>query len=145
MPKALIERMYVYIPRPAPARSTRVIPTWSFRDYSNCQIQDSFEDANDTNTRETSPAPNMERTRSLTKQPSVTSIPQDIETEPTPPLPSLPTSPEKETNGDSKDEIEEDHTQSQKSPLLTAHRPSISSVNHADLDTVSLDEGPGNC
>ncbi|KAG9234890.1 rab-GTPase-TBC domain-containing protein [Amylocarpus encephaloides] len=77
------------------------------------------------------------RTRSLTKprSPSVKSAQRDSSTEP-PPVPNIPHAPVAEANGDAvhadKDKKDTTHP---KSPLLTAHRLSTTS-----LDNVSLDE-----
>lgn len=75
----------------------------------------------------------VERTRSLTKQRSPSSPPDAKE---------VPDLPARESNGDEK-HVEEgtgEDTRQPKSPLLTSHRASTSSLDNAELDNVNLDE-----
>ncbi|KAE9376105.1 RabGAP/TBC [Stipitochalara longipes BDJ] len=87
---------------------------------------DTFEDANDTTSTEPPRKTSVERTRSLTKQRSSSTHTQERSEHP--PVPAVP-----EINGDA-DHAAND-TRQPKSPLLTSHRLSTSS-----LDNVSLDE-----
>ncbi|TAQ85655.1 hypothetical protein B7494_g6025 [Chlorociboria aeruginascens] len=97
---------------------------------------DTFEDANDTAEEVPAPEPLHERTRSLTKRrsSSVKSPPADEAHDP----PSLPGIPQEASVEDSKHGLED--TRQPKSPLLTSHRLSTSSLDNVNLDTVNLDE-----
>ncbi|KAF4634766.1 hypothetical protein G7Y89_g3342 [Cudoniella acicularis] len=91
---------------------------------------DTFEDANDTAAIESAQMATVVRTRSLTKRrsSSVKSTARDSTAE-HPPVPSLP---ERETNGDTN---HTDHDTAQpKSPLLTSHRLSTTSLDNVNLD-----------
>ncbi|PMD45729.1 RabGAP/TBC [Hyaloscypha variabilis F] len=87
---------------------------------------DTFEDANDTTSAEPQRTASVERTRSLTKRRSSSTHTQERSEHP--PVPAVP-----EISGDADHDTND--TRQPKSPLLTSHRLSTSS-----LDNVSLDE-----
>ncbi|KAH6682846.1 rab-GTPase-TBC domain-containing protein [Halenospora varia] len=91
---------------------------------------DTFEDANDTAAIESAQMATVVRTRSLTKRrsSSVKSTAQESTVE-APPVPNMP---DAEVNGDT-NHTEHD-TAPQKSPLLTSHRLSTTSLDNVNLD-----------
>lgn len=97
---------------------------------------DTFEDANDTAAVETPKRPSMERSRSLTKRPSSSkSNSESVLDNDHPPVPAVPTMESKEDTQKEGEEVKQ-----LKSPLLTSHRVSNSSLDNVNLDNVSLDE-----
>src|SRR6266536_4263229 len=89
-----------------------------------------FEDANDEAVIEVARTATVERTRSLTKRrsSSVKSQLQETSSDP-PPVPAVP---EKDINGDTSHDKHD--TRQPKSPLLTSHRLSTTSLDNVNLD-----------
>ena len=95
-------------------------------------MQDTFEDANDVEDIADTLTSPVERTRSLTKRrsSSIKSNTQDLSTD----IPSVPTVPLPETNGETNDEQIESDNPLPKSPLLTSHRMSTTSLHNVNLE-----------
>jgi hypothetical protein len=101
----------------------------------HADFQDTFEDANDAAEVEVAKVISVERTRSLTKRRSSSLKSNAEETAEIPPVPAVP---DTEVDGDSSND--ESETKTTKSPLLTSHRRSTSSLDNENLDNVNLDD-----
>ncbi|KAA8571550.1 hypothetical protein EYC84_001549 [Monilinia fructicola] len=101
-------------------------------DQSSDIESDTFEDANSVEDIEDTITSPVERTRSLTKRrsSSIKSNTQDISAD----IPSVPTVPLPESNGETDHEEIEPDNQPPKSPLLTSHRMSATSLHNVNLE-----------
>ncbi|KAF7932695.1 uncharacterized protein EAE98_003994 [Botrytis deweyae] len=101
-------------------------------DQSSDHESDTFEDANDVEDIADTLTSPVERTRSLTKRrsSSIKSNTQDSSTD----IPSVPTVPLPETHGETNDEQIESDSPPPKSPLLTSHRMSATSLHNVNLE-----------
>ncbi|TGO38502.1 hypothetical protein BHYA_0073g00110 [Botrytis hyacinthi] len=101
-------------------------------DQSSDHESDTFEDANDVEDIADTLTSPVERTRSLTKRrsSSIKSNTQDSSTD----IPSVPTVPLPETHGETNDEQLESDNPPPKSPLLTSHRMSTTSLHNVNLE-----------
>ncbi|CAD6445214.1 d7cff388-2eab-482b-b8ce-0426881832cf [Sclerotinia trifoliorum] len=101
-------------------------------EQSSDHESDMFEDANDVEDLTDTPTSPIERTRSLTKRrsSSIKSNTQDTSSD----ISSVPTVPLPEQNGETNDEQLESDNPPPKSPLLTSHRMSTSSLHNVNLE-----------